>query len=112
MKQMQQTFYPRKESKGYIHILVNKKWVLEHRHIMELYICRPLYDSEVVHHSDENKLNNDLNNLVLFPSVKSHAHYHRQLKQHGNTQPRRTEIKVLKELMAFERLNNQLELLQ
>ena len=102
----QQTFYPRKESKGYIHILVNGKWELEHRFIMSEYLGRPLLDSEKVHHDDFNKLNNDISNLTLFPSNKAHNHWHRQFLQFGITQPRLTEIKVLKELMNLERLKN------
>ena len=38
---------------------------LEHRHLMELKIGRPIKANEVVHHIDGNKKNNDINNLQL-----------------------------------------------
>jgi hypothetical protein len=42
------------------------------RIIMENQIGRPLMDEEEVHHKDENPLNNDPDNLVLFDNHKEH----------------------------------------
>jgi hypothetical protein len=57
-------------------IRINGKQVLEHRHKMEVKLGRPLKRTEVVHHKDENGLNNDIDNLVVLTRIE-----HRQL--HG-----------------------------
>lgn len=49
-----------------------------HRKIVQQEIGRKLEHDEVVHHLDGNKLNNDLNNLVIFPDNRSHLLYHAQ----------------------------------
>ena len=97
---------------GYNLVRFNDKWVLEHRLIMEFYICRPLKPEEKVHHDDFNKLNNNILNLTLFPTTKRHSHFHRQIKQFGITQPRRTELRILKEAMELERQKNLTEVIQ
>ena len=50
---------------GYRFIMVNGKEIEEHRHVMELYIGRPLEKDEVVHHINEDPLDNRLENLAL-----------------------------------------------
>lgn len=52
-----------------------KTTVLEHREIMEKHVGRKLLTSEHVHHKDENKLNNSLENLVILTSAE-HALLH------------------------------------
>ena len=47
-------------------------WRPEHRLVMEETLGRPLTDEEVVHHRDDNPLNNDPKNLQLFPSNGAH----------------------------------------
>ena len=47
-------------------------YVCEHRLIMEKKINRFLDTNEVVHHKDNNRLNNSINNLVLFSSAGRH----------------------------------------
>lgn len=57
-----------------------KNMVYEHRFIMECSIGRYLEDEEVVHHIDENKLNNNIDNLILFKNNSEHIKYHNKLK--------------------------------
>lgn len=49
----------------------------EHRAVMEKFLGRKLYSSEIVHHIDGDKLNNDIKNLKLV-SRKEHIAIHRQ----------------------------------
>ena len=59
--------HPRANSGGmvYIHILQAEKL-----------LGRKLKKSEVVHHKDFNKLNYDLNNLIVFADTINHSRYH------------------------------------
>jgi len=59
------------------HPKANKKgYVKEHRLIMEVFLGRFLTDSEVVHHKDCNKKNNDINNLeILTPEEHLKKHW-------------------------------------
>lgn len=58
--------HPKRTKQGYI---------LEHRFIMEAIIGRYLEDAEVVHHIDNNKLNNIPSNLKL-STLKEHSASH------------------------------------
>ena len=49
-----------------------RKTVREHRLVMEQHLGRFLLPTEVVHHKDENKLNNDISNLELFSTNAEH----------------------------------------
>ena len=49
----------------------------EHIILAEKKIGRPLKKDEVVHHIDENKLNNSLDNLMVFTSNSAHITYHK-----------------------------------
>lgn len=51
-------------------------YVAEHRLVMAERLGRPLDANEVVHHVDEDRLNNEPSNLWLFPDGGSHRHYH------------------------------------
>lgn len=55
-----------KEGYVYVHILV-----------AEEKLGRKLKKGEVVHHVDENKLNNDPDNLIVFKTNADHAAYHK-----------------------------------
>jgi len=63
-------------SQGYITICVGGGRKLEHRLVMEHKISRELQRHEQVHHIDGNKMNNNLDNLMLFASEKEHTLYH------------------------------------
>ena len=82
-----QTFYQRKIQSNYIHILVNKTWILEHRFLVSEFIDRPLDKNEVVHHISFNKLDNRMENLFLFKSQREHKHFENQVIQFGWTNP-------------------------
>lgn len=62
--------------------------VLEHRLVAEQIIGRILKDEEVVHHIDEDRTNNNLDNLIVFVSQDDHARFHRtglMVKNEDNT---------------------------
>lgn len=48
-----------------------------HRVVAAEVLGRPLEPEEVVHHEDLNKMNNDPENLIVFPSQTDHARHHR-----------------------------------
>lgn len=56
-----------------------------HRWMMEKKLGRKLRRGEVVHHIDGNKLNNDMNNLMPFPSQKKHHAYHKECQRRCGT---------------------------
>jgi hypothetical protein len=69
--------------KGYVYIYMpkhpnadTKGYYPYHRYIMEQHLGRFLDKSEVVHHIDENILNNDINNLKLFDTFGKHRSFH------------------------------------
>ena len=57
----------------------SRGYVWEHRLVMAKHLGRPLLRTEVVHHIDENKSNNDITNLILFSSQAEHISHHRSL---------------------------------
>lgn len=61
--------------KVYNHPYSNNGYVCEHRLKMEKKIGRYLQPGEEVHHIDGNKLNNNLNNLILFKNHSEHIAY-------------------------------------
>jgi hypothetical protein len=62
-------------NQGYIRIRRGDDIILEHRAVVEESIGRPLDSSEIVHHVDENKTNNELDNLEVM-SNSEHARHH------------------------------------
>jgi len=82
--------YPRKiDRAGYIflykleHPFANKEgYVPEHRLMVEAHIGRYLTKGEVVHHIDENKKNNDIDNLMLFKNSGFHLSWHMKMRQY------------------------------
>jgi len=69
---------------GYVEILdknnssSNKQgYILEHRLIMEKSLGRKLSSTEIVHHIDGNKKNNNIDNLMLCKDRKEHNRIHK-----------------------------------
>jgi len=50
-------------------------WIMEHRLVMAKHIGRPLKKTEIVHHRDENKTNNHIDNLQIV-NLSEHAKHH------------------------------------
>lgn len=53
---------------------------LEHRLVAEKVLGRPLKEEEIVHHHDENRLNNTPSNLVICPSHAYHFLLHQRMR--------------------------------
>lgn len=64
--QIQRKDHPYADKLGYVYL---------HRLIVEAIIGRYLPKEQEVHHLDENKLNNNPANLMLFSSKSAHKHY-------------------------------------
>jgi hypothetical protein len=71
------------KTRGYIQIYCPEHphcdhhgYVMEHRLVIEEKIGRYLTPKEVVHHIDENKQNNNIDNLKIFDNCGYHLNYH------------------------------------
>ncbi len=78
-------------SRGYVLVLQpnhphknNMNHVFEHRLVMENYLERYLTKEEVVHHINEIKNDNRIENLMLFKNGQDHLAHHRSLKDLRN----------------------------
>lgn len=69
------TFIDGITTQGYRSVFVDGKRMLEHRHVMGQHLGRKLKPTEIVHHKDENKLNNAIGNLEIV-TRKSHKELH------------------------------------
>lgn len=75
------------------HPFAKNNYVYEHRLNIEKKLGRYLKKSEVIHHIDEDKSNNEIDNLMPFKTQKLHAKFHTKIRQFGITQPIKTQIK-------------------
>ena len=60
---------------GYKVIYVEKERIFEHRHLVEIHIGRKLKKDEVIHHINENKLDNRIENLLITDN-SNHRKFH------------------------------------
>lgn len=58
-----------------------KLYVAEHRTVMEEYLGRFLTTNEIVHHKDEDTLNNNINNLELMTVSEHNCHHSSERKR-------------------------------
>lgn len=91
---------------------INGKTKQVHRIVMEEHLGRKLAKEEVVHHIDGDKSNNELDNLMLFPTKNAHTKYHFQngdLKLNAGTNKKKlingklkcSECGLIKDLSEF-----------
>lgn len=65
------------------HPFANNQYVLQHRLVMERYIKRFLYPYEVVHHINENRKDNRIENLQLLSNRGEHNTIHKKCNQNN-----------------------------
>lgn len=56
--------------------------LMRSRYVMARSLGRNLTSKEVVHHIDEDKTNDNMENLMLFPTSGAHSQYHHDAKGH------------------------------
>jgi len=87
-----------KTNRGYVflymseHPLSKKNYVLEHRLVVEKFLGRYLKPEEVVHHINEIRDDNKIENLMLFKNNSEHLKFHTKIRQFGFTGPVRRQI--------------------
>jgi len=61
----------------------NDGYIYLHRLVMAEYLNRPLDNKEVIHHKNEIRNDNRIENLELFENVTEHFTYHKKIKEGG-----------------------------
>jgi hypothetical protein len=67
---------------GYIIEKAENKWAAQHKLVVERFLHRPLKKGEVVHHINENRSDNNIENLYIFTKRGLHSCF-TQLVKHG-----------------------------
>lgn len=75
----------KKEHNGYYFVKVGINWMPEHILVVEEKIGRILEKGNVIHHIDGNKINNKIENLMLFKTQIEHSAFHIKINKEGYT---------------------------
>lgn len=67
-------------SNGYEVMWKGHKRIYKHHILMEKHIGRKLKKGEVIHHINNKRSDNRIENLMLFPNNKAHLSYHNKLR--------------------------------
>ena len=86
---------------GYNAMKIKGKLILQHRYIMEHYLGKKLKSNEVVHHIDENRLNNCIENLEVMIR-NQHIGIHHTTTFRDKTHKQCTYCKVIKPRWMFD----------
>ena len=62
---------------GYEEVQINNKHYYVHRKVASEILGRELKETEVVHHIDHNRSNNNPNNLMVFKTTRDHTLFHK-----------------------------------
>jgi hypothetical protein len=65
---------------GYVAVKVKQVQFRQHRLVVEEFLGRRLLPDETVHHISDDKADNRVENLYLFPTKGAHSRYHRLLR--------------------------------
>ena len=69
------------DKNGYINKKINGKNIKLHREVMEEYLGRKLSVDEIVHHINENKLDNRIENLMIMTKSEHQSHHANKAKR-------------------------------
>ena len=84
---------------GYKDIKLSGKKIGEHRHIVETMLGRKLSRSEVVHHINEDKIDNRIENLLVM-SLSDHTKLHMNGENAPSNKLRKEDVINIRKLLA------------
>lgn len=94
------------DRRGYRWIRVNGKNVREHRHVMSLHLGRQLRANEVVHHLNEDRADNRIENLAIMANGEHTRVHHSGEKRPDEAKARMARSSKMREEIARLRTVN------